>query len=153
MPYTCRKVDIEDRESLCSGLCYVIASLPSEKWSVSVENLAKPVVACLSVLAKEADIEKNCDIIPSVMKRISHEILLLSAIVRYFDQADVSNLDDGKRALRGKVLVALLNQNWPSLKHIGETYSSQEVRRRDCIISYSIIFSFPVRHAHLFCLL
>jgi len=127
MPYACRKVDIEDRESLCSGLCYVISSLPSEQWSVSVENLAKPLVACLSVLAKEADTEKNCDIIPSVMKRISHEILLLSSIVRYFDQADVSNLDDGKRALRGKVLVTLLNRNWSCLKHIGETYSSQEV--------------------------
>ncbi|KAL7465356.1 hypothetical protein ACHAXS_005682 [Conticribra weissflogii] len=128
MPYTCRKVDIADRESLCIGLCYVIASLPSEQWNDSLENLAKPVVSCLNVLAKEADDEKNREIIPSVLKRISQEIILLSTILRCFDQTDVPNLDDGNTIIRNKVLVALLNQNWPCLKHIGEKYCSQEVR-------------------------
>ena len=141
MPYACKQIAIEDRETLCKGLCSVIASLPPERWSQSLDALAQPILSCLTILTKEADqlytttyVDINGetkDRIDPILIRLSNEIRLLAAIVRFFMQADLSRnhseVNGEKAVSQRNAVVALLRKSWPCLTHIGETYTSHEV--------------------------
>mmetsp|Transcript_14196 Transcript_14196/g.30254 ORF Transcript_14196/g.30254 Transcript_14196/m.30254 type:complete len:1153 (-) Transcript_14196:223-3681(-) len=139
MPYACQQMAIEDREMLCSGLCSVIISLPSEQWNASLDALAQPILSCLNVVTKEAD--QLFDIaggtgpqenLVALMNRLSNEIRLLAAVVRCFIEAGASQSyygenKEGVIACHRNALVTLLHKSWPCLKHIGEKYCSYEV--------------------------
>ncbi|ACI64744.1 predicted protein [Thalassiosira pseudonana CCMP1335] len=75
MPYECKQVAIEDRVTLCSGLCCVIASLPPAQWEPSLAAFAQPILTCIDVITKQSDIS------PSVLTRLSNEVRLLGAII------------------------------------------------------------------------
>lgn len=134
MPYSCQYIAIEDRETLCNGLCAVILSLPSEQWNTSLDGLAQPILSCLTVITREADqitATEGTDIAP-IMNRLSNEIRLLAAIVRFFILADTSKNFSGEEkekvvACHRNAVVALLHKSWPSLTHIGNRYCSHEV--------------------------
>mmetsp|Transcript_1798 Transcript_1798/g.3860 ORF Transcript_1798/g.3860 Transcript_1798/m.3860 type:complete len:1156 (-) Transcript_1798:61-3528(-) len=148
MPYTrqqngmCSVIAIEDREVLCSGMCAVIVSLPSEQWLASLDALAQPILSCLNVVTKEADRvtigagaagagQRGHDVAP-IMNRLSNEIRLLAAVVRCFIQADVSqNFSMESRAKviahHRNALVSLLHKSWPCQTHIAKKYCSHEV--------------------------
>jgi len=140
MPYACQQIAIEDREMLCSGLCSVIVSLPSEQWNASLDALAQPILSCLNVVTKEADqvtgsageAGQRENIVAPIMNRLSNEIRLLAAVVRCFIQADVSQIfSGGNRAIviarHRNALVSLLHKSWIYLTHIGRKYCSYEV--------------------------
>ena len=128
-PYEGKRIDVEDREMLCSGLCAVLISFPSDQWSASVDNLARPVIACLNIVTKEADIildkgyETNS--ISPILIRLSNEIRLLAAIIQHFMMAKAEKgIDSGDRC---KALIPLLHNSWPVLTHIGEKYGYHSV--------------------------
>ena len=140
MPYTGQQIAIEDREVLCSGLCAVIVSLPSEQWSASLDALAEPIISCLNVVMREADQVKGSEgtegqpesNAAAIMKRLSNEICLLAAVVKQFIKADASKNFTGEEkaniiACHRSALVSLLHKSWPSLTHVGEKYCSNEV--------------------------
>ncbi|KAL7530460.1 hypothetical protein ACHAXR_006117, partial [Thalassiosira sp. AJA248-18] len=154
MPYACQHIAIEDREMLCSGLCSVIISLPSEQWNASLDALAQPVLSCLNVVTKEADqitakaitgtlvvsvpgtgtAGQHEHLIAPIMNRLSNEMRLLAAVVRYFIRARVSmDFSGGNRtaviACHRNALVSLMHKSWPCLTHIAKEYCSHEVSK------------------------
>lgn len=140
MPYTRQNIKLEDREVLCSGMCSVIISLPSEQWIASLDALAQPILSCLNVVTKEADRVASCagtveagqHGVTPIMNRISNEICLLAAIVRCFIHAGVSQNFSGESkaniiACHRSALVSLLHKSWPCMAHIAKKYCYHEV--------------------------
>lgn len=117
MPYHGKEINIEDREMLCSGLCVVVESLPSDQWGTALYQLTQPILSCLIVAAKEADTQINER--ASILQRLSNEILLLAAVMRYFVRTQVPSRFD--------LLSDLLQKFWQVLTYIGTTYSAEEV--------------------------
>lgn len=159
MPYSCQYIAIEDRETLCNGLCAVILSLPSEQWNASLDGLAQPILSCLTVITREADqitATANTDIAP-IMNRLSNEIRLLAAVVRFFILADVSKKFSGEEKEKAvtshrNALVSLLHKSWPSLTHIGNRYCSHEVSEMKLLndlASFSSLINSVVYHHHI----
>jgi hypothetical protein len=117
MPYHGKEINIEDREMLCSGLCVVVASLPSDQWGTALYQLTQPILSFLIVAAKEVDIQINER--ASIVQRMSNEIRLLAAVTRYFVRTQVPSRFD--------LLSDLLQKSWQLLTFIGTTYSLEEV--------------------------
>lgn len=117
MPYHGKEINIEDREMLCSGLCVVVASLPSDQWGTALNQLTQPILSFLIVAAKEVDIQINER--ASIVQRMSNEIRLLAAVMRYFVRTQVPSRFD--------LLSDLLQKSWQLLTFIGTTYSLEEV--------------------------
>ncbi|KAL3802827.1 hypothetical protein HJC23_007604 [Cyclotella cryptica] len=116
MPYHGKQIVIEDREMLCSGLCVVVASLPTDQWGAALYQLTQPIISCLIVAAKEADEKINER--ASILQRMANEVLLLAAVVRYFVRTEVPSRFD--------LLSDLLQKSWQVLTFIGTTYSTEE---------------------------
>lgn len=144
MPYTCEQVTIEDRELLCSGLCSVIISLPSDQWHSSLDSLTQPIHSCLNTVTREAEMMtgsagaaegKLDDKIDAIMSKLSNEIRLLAAVVRCFSKADTAKNffeDDRSKMISSSrnALVSLLHKSWPCLLHVGKKFTSYEVSER-----------------------
>ena len=128
-PYAGNRIDVEDREMLCSGLCAVLISFPPDQWTASVDNLARPVIACLRmIVSKQADLiisNGNEDSTGPILIRLSNEISLLAAIVHHFMKAKADKVIDNRD--RRKAIIPLLNSIWPVLTHIGDKYGSHTV--------------------------
>ena len=137
MPYRGKQIDIKDREMICSGLCVVIASLPSDQLGTALYQLTQPILACLIVAANEAD--TKIDMRSSILQRMANEILLLAAVVRYFVRTSVPSRFD--------LLSDIMHKSWQILTFIGTTYHSEvvcdiysiaEIRGMLQIVSYDI---------------
>lgn len=127
-PYEGKRINVEEREMLCSGLCAVLISLPQDQWAASVDNLARPVITCLTIVSNEADqlMSKGSDEgFGSLLIRLSNEIRLLAAIVQQFMKAKVDKVIDHRD--RRKALIPLLHSSWPVLTHIGDKLGTQTV--------------------------
>jgi hypothetical protein len=122
MPYNGTQIAIEDRETLCRGLCVVIASLPAEQLDSALHKLAQPIISCLNVTAKEAESYSNHR--ASILQRVANEIRLLASVVKHFVHTDALSRFD--------LLSALMQKSWQDLIFIGESSSSEEVRN-NCI--------------------
>ena len=107
----------------------MIVSLPSDTWKISLNSLAEPIINCLSAVTKEADqsTTPNLDARArqnSIMIRLSNEISLLAAVVRFFIEACGSKNvpDESKEAIisnHRSALVSLLQKSWPCITHMG----------------------------------
>jgi len=144
MPYECKQVAIEDRVTLCSGLCCVIASLPPAQWEPSLAAFAQPILTCIDVITKQSDIS------PSVLTRLSNEVRLLGAIVRCFIQSASRSASGSQSVMASFVLASLIRKCWRCLTFIGETYRSSEVNIIVCKCWAS--FLFHTTHLGLFLL-
>lgn len=123
-PYAGKRIDVEEREMLCSGLCAVLISFPQDQWATSVDNLARPVITCLNIVSKEADLGIG-DSTGPILIRLSNEIRLLAAIVHHFMTAKGDKVIDISD--RSKSLIPLLHSSWPVLTHIGDKHGSHTV--------------------------
>eukprot|EP00985_Skeletonema_marinoi_P032421 scaffold39130_cov139-Skeletonema_marinoi.AAC.4 len=127
-PYDSKRIDVEEREMLCSGLCAVLISFPPDQWTASVDNLARPVIACLNIVSKESDQimgKGNDESVGPILIRLSNEIRLLAAIVHNFMKAKTDKAIDDRD--RRKALIPLLHSSWPVLTHIGDKCASHTV--------------------------
>lgn len=127
-PYEGKRINVEERETLCSGLCAVFVSFPPDQWAALVDKLARPVIACLNIVSNEANqiLSKGSDeSFGPILIRISNEIRLLAAIVQHFMKAKADKVIDDRD--RRKALIPLLHSSWPVLTHIGDKYGSYAV--------------------------
>ena len=146
------KIEFEDREALCSGICGVLAALPCDRWTASLSSLAQPTIDCLEQVTKTIDAHSSAaarsDKI-SALTRLADEIRLLSVIVRAFKNAAMKSkretLSDGKpvAADANDPLISILRRPWPCLSHIASKYSSYEVSKHslELLDSYILIGS------------
>ena len=122
-------IKVEDREALCSGLCRVLAALPSDQWTASLSALATPTVECLETSSKKAEELAGKDAEQFlVLERIADEIKLLSVIVRTFRNASAKRESADKDP--NPSLVNMLHRAWPCLSRVSEKLGSCAVISR-----------------------
>lgn len=116
-------IKVEDREALCSGLCQVLAALPSDQWVSSLSALATPTIQCLEVASKKAEelVGKDAEQFP-ILDRMADEIKLLSAMVRTFRSA--ARKSESSDNDPNPALIAILHRAWPCLSHVSEKLGS-----------------------------
>lgn len=116
-------IKVEDREALCSGLCRVLAALPSDQWTASLSALATPTVECLEAALQKAEelAGKDAEQFP-LLERIADEIKLLSVMVRTFRNASAKSESADKDP--NPALVSVLHRAWPCLSHASEKLGS-----------------------------
>ena len=126
--YAGKRVDIEEREVLCMGICDVLISFPQDQWTTLVDNLARPVIACLDIVLKEASsiAEKVTDSFGSLLIRMSNEIRLLAAILHHFMRTETSDKAIDIH-VRRNAIVPVLHNSWPVLTKVGENFGHQVV--------------------------
>lgn len=117
MPYDGNRIAIENREMLCRGFCAVIASMPIEQLEPELVKLTQPIISCLNVTAKEA--QMNSIQRAAILQRVANEIRLLACVVKGFACTDVSSRYD--------LLSSLLQKSWPGLTFVCDQFSDEEV--------------------------
>jgi len=116
-------IKVEDRGALCSGLCRVLAALPSDQWVSSLTALATPTIQCLEAASKKAEelAGKDAELFP-ILDRMADEIKLLSVMVRTFRSAAGKSESSGNDP--NPALIAILHRAWPCLSHVSEKLGS-----------------------------
>ena len=121
MPYSGKQVVVKDRETLCEGMCVVIAALPPDQLEVSLNKLTQPIMTCLGITANGA--ETNSNERASILLRLANETRLLAAVVEHFSHTDAPSRYD--------LLSTLFQKSWQGLAVIVEKYSSEVVSVTD----------------------
>ena len=130
-------ITIEDQGSLCSGICRVLAALPTDQWGGTLTSLAKPTIESLE--AATAEIEKkpynvNDHLICILSQRVGNELLLLSIMIRTFntsagdqilDGCRLSQNDDSSNFEHPSLLV--LHRAWSCISFISEKLCKENV--------------------------
>eukprot|EP00563_Minutocellus_polymorphus_P006543 CAMPEP_0181034076 /NCGR_PEP_ID=MMETSP1070-20121207/7616_1 /TAXON_ID=265543 /ORGANISM="Minutocellus polymorphus, Strain NH13" /LENGTH=1222 /DNA_ID=CAMNT_0023111583 /DNA_START=327 /DNA_END=3995 /DNA_ORIENTATION=- len=116
-------IKVEDREALCSGLCRVLAALPSDQWVSSLTALATPTIQYLEAASKKAEelVGKEAEQF-TILDRMADEIKLLSVMVRTFRNAARKSESSDKDP--NPALIAVLHRAWPCLSHVSEKLGS-----------------------------
>ena len=116
-------IKVEDREALCSGLCRVLAALPSDQWVASLSALATPTIQCLEAASKKAEelVGKDAEQFP-LLDRMADEIKLLSVMVRTFRSA--AKKSESSDNDPNPALIAILHRAWPCLSQVSEKLGS-----------------------------
>jgi len=140
------RINIEDREAICSGICRVLAALPPDQWATSLSALARPTIECLEIVTKKADDslaatkKATCSsddfgTLMSVLTRMANEIRLLCTITRSFNLATMKQRDamaSGSKTSTDSVkdpenpLFGMFRRIWPCMSHIAQKFSSYE---------------------------
>jgi len=116
-------IHIDDRTTLCSGICNVFALLPDEQRVPALESLAAHAL-------------RRLERTPSPVQGIGYEIQLLSSMARSFAdaQAEASDgMESGcdtspdRRAPIPQPLLDILHRAWPSIAQIAANISGDEV--------------------------
>ena len=92
-------MSLEDRAALSSGICHVLATLPSDQRFKAFEGMASLPLSALekwSGLAKDA--RTSTSELSVILPRIGGEIFILSTMSRSFATAITSGNDDGMRS-------------------------------------------------------
>lgn len=140
---TCEDISIEDREVICSGICRVLAALPTDQWVSSLSALARPTIGCLETVSKTADgalstdsMRKNTEQLFSIIQRGADEIRLLSTMIRTFNKAAArgfaqmaSGCKSSAEGHKGSEhpSLAILQRAWPCILHMAEKFGQHEV--------------------------
>ena len=133
MPYAGKRIDLEDREALCKGLCVVIASLRPDKHDEAINKLTQPILSFLNEATKEVD--TNVAEKVSILQRLANEIRLLASVVTHFVRTDAQS--------RFNSVSAMLQKSWQILVSVANI--TEEV----CFIRTSSEASFALTWHHL----
>lgn len=128
---TTGKIEIADRETLCSGICRVLAVLPADQWSSSLTVLVQPTIDCLENTTKIADgiiqspTKQNPPQLHNLLSRISEEIRILSTITRIFSRTTVN---DDTAGGNGDInpLFPIFQLVWPILTHVAQNFGAYD---------------------------
>ena len=131
------KIVINDRVTLCSGICRVLAVLPSDQWSSSLIVLAQPTLECLENMTKLADsiiydpsiVKKkgSATQLSLILTRVAEEIRILSTMTRTFNQtATMVNDNTEITGREDHPIFPFFRQVWSCLTHIAQKLGSYE---------------------------
>ena len=116
-------IDIEDKKSLCSGVTRVISVLSEEKWQESLASLTNQPITLIDTLMKTADQlstkDGNSNIISALLEKIANEILVLSIIIRTFNNATEKHVGDA-------TALSILQTVWPFVNLLASAQNNNE---------------------------
>ena len=78
---------VDDRKSLCIGICYVLSSLPESQRRKSLLALAMPALDCLERMIQYATTSTSEEEQTLVLGRISSEIIIITTMARAYTDA------------------------------------------------------------------
>ena len=127
------KIKINDRIALCSGICRVLVILPSKQCSPSLNALAQPTIESVEDITnytegckkKTGENSNDYNLSIHVLSRIAEEIMILSTMIRTFNNATSKN-NDILTDSSVHPLFTVLKRLWPCLSYAAEKYSWNE---------------------------
>jgi hypothetical protein len=129
-------VTIEDRESLCKGICHVLASLPVNQQGKSLLALAMPSLDCIDLMLQHAneciqqrDGGDGAKALNVILDRLASEIIIISAIATFFSQAAATKRGDASLSLC-EPAVNILKRAWPAVTIAAKQFNDSEVRSK-----------------------
>lgn len=122
---------IEDRESLCIGLCHVLAALPVNQQGKSLLALAMPSLDCIDMMLQHANasIRREGDgakDLKVILDRLASEMIIVSTIASSFSQATAKRNDTLALC---EPAVNILKRAWPGITIAASKFNDSEVRR------------------------
>lgn len=112
-----KRIQLEDRTALCSGIIQIFVALPPENWDSSISSLALPTIECMESVSQV--LARDCNLIHNqYILRIEDELCVLTCILRTFHYNTCKKVDGGRVTT---ILISLLHRIWPCIKHIAET--------------------------------
>ena len=125
---------IDGRKSFCTGICYILASLPDSQRATSLMALAMPSLGCLDAMIRNAESSKdNKEMLSAILDRAAAEIIMLTAIARAYTDADAASINtvrertsDTHPALAGPA-VMVLQRAWASISTAASSYGYHNV--------------------------
>mmetsp|Transcript_118194 Transcript_118194/g.341708 ORF Transcript_118194/g.341708 Transcript_118194/m.341708 type:complete len:255 (-) Transcript_118194:35-799(-) len=140
-------LDVEDRENMCEGLCYVVASLPEEQRGKSLLALTMPSLHCMEAMLEHANTEagssnKDSNRLDSILGRFNSEMMILSCAATSFAKAiagpsNAMEQNDGATGDRPRATIrepalSILHRAWPSVTAAAQKFNNHEVRETTC---------------------
>ena len=140
-------ITIEDRGSLCSGICRVLAALSTDQWGVTLSSLAKPTIESLETVVdtiEKKTYHMNDLMYGKMIQRVGDEIFLLSVMIRTFNSSAGDAILDGMKTIPNEdssnfehPSLLVLHRAWPCVSFVSEKYSKEYVSWYQCISFYT----------------
>ena len=131
----------EDRLAICTGICYILASLPSNQHEKSLLALAMPSLDCFERMLKHANTaaaNSSWDQTNVILERISSEIMIITTMTTAFTEAVKKNQSttlNSKTAAINESAMPILKRVWPSVSSVASSYNYHDVSFLDCTVS------------------
>jgi len=126
---------VDDRKSLCIGICYVLSSLPESQRRKSLLALAMPALDCLERMIQYATTSTSEEEQTLVLGRISSEIIIITTMARAFTDAllNYSFMKSGFRTSDGNAAIVepalnIIERAWPCIAVVASSFHYNEVR-------------------------
>lgn len=129
---------IDDRVSLCNGICHVLAALPANQQAKSLLALAMPSLDCLEAMLQHAndttgsrqEHKNNVPTLNAILDRVASEIIIVSTIVTSFSKAARAN--EGHHTNNDISIqvpaLGILKRAWPLVSMAAKQFNDSDVR-------------------------
>ena len=123
-------LSMDDRESLCTGICHVLASLPVNQQGKSLLALAMPSLDCIDLMLQHAheSLRRDGDGVKDlnvILDRLASEIIIVSTIATSFSQATAKRSDILSLC---EPAVNILKRAWPAITTAASKFNDSEVK-------------------------
>ena len=122
-------LEIEDRQELCEGICFVLGALPENQRTKSLLALAMPALDCIETMLRHADsarAAKQSSSLEVLLIRMSAEIKIVATMAKSFSA--VSGAAGAVSVDLAAPAVDLMTKGWSPVARVAADYGYHEVR-------------------------